>query len=160
MASRAFTASARAAIAVVVDPDADKDATPTPLLAAQVQSNLGPLGIEALSFHVEQTDVLDEVGGPIVTSKIVGDGVKAHARVEDRIRHAKDTGLGRFPSREFKINQAWLVATVIAADLIAWTRLLALIGDAKTLAKCEPKALGDHANTATVRIRMIVERSM
>ena len=33
---------------------------------------------------------------------------RAHARVEDRIRHAKDTGLGRFPSREFAINQAWL----------------------------------------------------
>ncbi len=31
-----------------------------------------------------------------------------HARVEDRIRHAKDTGLGRFPSREFAINRAWL----------------------------------------------------
>ena len=26
---------------------------------------------------------------------------RAHARVEDRIRHAKDSGLGRFPSREF-----------------------------------------------------------
>lgn len=26
---------------------------------------------------------------------------RAHARVEDRIRHAKDTGLGRIPSREF-----------------------------------------------------------
>ena len=33
---------------------------------------------------------------------------RAHARVEDRIRHAKDSGLGRFPSREFAINQAWL----------------------------------------------------
>lgn len=66
---------------------------------------------------------------------------RAHARVEDRIRHAKDTGLGRFPSREFKINQAWLMATTIAADLIAWTRLLALTGDAKALAACEPKAL-------------------
>ena len=33
---------------------------------------------------------------------------RAHARVEDRIRHAKDTGLGRFPSREFAINQTWL----------------------------------------------------
>ena len=29
----------------------------------------------------------------------------------------------------------------IAADLIAWTRLLALTGDAKPLASCEPKAL-------------------
>ena len=66
---------------------------------------------------------------------------RAHARVEDRIRHAKDSGLGRFPSREFDINQTWLVLVTIAADLVAWTRLLALTGDAKTLAACEPKAL-------------------
>ena len=66
---------------------------------------------------------------------------RAHARVEDRIRHAKDTGLGRFPSREFKINQAWLTLTAIAADLVAWLRLLAMTGDAHGLATCEPKAL-------------------
>lgn len=66
---------------------------------------------------------------------------RAHARVEDRIRHAKDTGLGRFPSREFDINQAWLMLVQIAADLTAWTRLLTLTGDAQTLATCEPKAL-------------------
>jgi len=63
---------------------------------------------------------------------------RAHARVEDRIRHAKDSGLGRLPSREFAINTAWCVATAIAADLIAWTRLLALDG---ALATAEPKAL-------------------
>ncbi len=66
---------------------------------------------------------------------------RAHAGVEDRIRHAKDTGLGRFPSREFAINQTWLMLTAIAADLVAWARLLALTGDAKVLAACEPKAL-------------------
>jgi hypothetical protein len=33
---------------------------------------------------------------------------RAHARVEDRIKNAKDTGLGRFPSREYVINQTWL----------------------------------------------------
>ena len=63
---------------------------------------------------------------------------RAHARVEDRIRHAKDTGLGRFPSREFAINTAWLTAVMIAADLVAWLRLLALTG---ALATAEPKAL-------------------
>jgi hypothetical protein len=63
---------------------------------------------------------------------------RAHARVEDRIRHAKDSGLGRFPSREFAINQAWLQAVSIAADLTAWLRLLAL---PDTLKACEPKAL-------------------
>ncbi len=66
---------------------------------------------------------------------------RAHARVEDRIRHAKDTGMGRFPSREFNINQTWMILTQIAADLTAWTRLLAFTGDAQTLAACEPKAL-------------------
>ena len=63
---------------------------------------------------------------------------RAHARVEDRIRHAKDNGLGRFPSREFAINTAWLSAVAIAADLVAWLRLLALTGP---LATAEPKAL-------------------
>ncbi len=63
---------------------------------------------------------------------------RAHARVEDRIRHAKESGLGRFPSREFKINTAWSVVTAISADLIAWLRLLALTGD---LATAEPKKL-------------------
>jgi len=63
---------------------------------------------------------------------------RAHARVEDRIRIAKDTGLGRFPSREFKINQVWIQIAAIAADLIAWLQLIALNGD---LAKAEPKTL-------------------
>ncbi len=63
---------------------------------------------------------------------------RAHARVETRIRHAKDTGIGRFPSREYAVNQAWLIATSIAADLIAWLRLLAL---PEKLKACEPKAL-------------------
>ncbi len=63
---------------------------------------------------------------------------RAHARVEDRIKAAKDTGLGRFPSREYAINQAWLQIVAVAADLTAWLRLLALDGD---LAAAEPKTL-------------------
>ncbi len=63
---------------------------------------------------------------------------RAHARVEDRIKAAKDTGLGRLPSREYAINQAWVQIVAVAADLIAWLRLLALDGD---LAKVEPKTL-------------------
>ena len=51
---------------------------------------------------------------------------------------AKDTGLGRFPSREYAINQAWLQIVAVAADLTAWLRLLALDGD---LAAAEPKTL-------------------
>ena len=51
---------------------------------------------------------------------------RAHAWVEDRIRNAKDSGLGRFPSRDFAINTAWAQLVAISADLIAWLRLLAL----------------------------------
>ncbi|MFF0879799.1 IS1380 family transposase [Micromonospora aurantiaca (nom. illeg.)] len=63
---------------------------------------------------------------------------RAHARVEDRIRCAKDTGLGRLPSREFAINAAWCQLTAMACDLIAWLQTLALDGE---LAKAEPKRL-------------------
>jgi hypothetical protein len=63
---------------------------------------------------------------------------RAHARVEDRIRCAKDTGLGHFPSRSFAINQAWLNVVMLAVDLIVWTQHLLLSGE---LAKAEPKTL-------------------
>ena len=63
---------------------------------------------------------------------------RVHARVEDRIRTGKDTGIGHFPSELFAINSAWLSASLIAATLLSWLRLLALDGD---LAKAEPKTL-------------------
>jgi hypothetical protein len=63
---------------------------------------------------------------------------RAHARVEDRIRCAKDTGLDHFPSRTFAINAAWLTVVMLAVDLIAWTQHLLLHGH---LAKAEPKTL-------------------
>jgi Transposase DDE domain group 1 len=63
---------------------------------------------------------------------------RAHARVEDRIKAAKDSGLGRLPSREYAINQAWIQLVAVAADLIAWLQLLALDRD---LATAEPKLL-------------------
>ena len=63
---------------------------------------------------------------------------RAHARVEDRIRCGKDTGIGRFPSRTMSINAAWLELALTAADLLAWTQSVLLDGD---LAVCEPKAL-------------------
>jgi hypothetical protein len=64
---------------------------------------------------------------------------RAHARVEDRIRTAEDTGLDHhFPSRSFAINTAWLSVVMLAVDLIAWTQHLLLHGD---LAKAAPKSL-------------------
>ena len=63
---------------------------------------------------------------------------RAHARVEDRIRCGKDTGFGRFPSRTFAINAAWLELALVGIDLISWTQILLLDGE---LAKAEPKKL-------------------
>jgi len=63
---------------------------------------------------------------------------RAHARVEDRIRTGKDTGFGRFPSRVFAINQAWLELALVGIDLLAWTQTLLLDGE---LALAEPKKL-------------------
>jgi hypothetical protein len=54
---------------------------------------------------------------------------RSHARVEDRIRTGKDTGLGRFPSKLFAINQAWLACTLTAIDLLAWTQTILLHDD-------------------------------
>lgn len=65
---------------------------------------------------------------------------RAHARIEDRIRTGKDTGLGRFPSRTFTINAAWLTAVMLAVDLLACTQTI-LLHDHPTLAKAEPKTL-------------------
>jgi Transposase DDE domain group 1 len=63
---------------------------------------------------------------------------RGHARVEDRIRCAKDTGLRNLPFFEFAHNAVWLEVVLIAQDLIAWTQGLCLSGK---LAKAEPKAL-------------------
>jgi Transposase DDE domain group 1 len=63
---------------------------------------------------------------------------RGHARVEDRIRCGKDTGFGRFPSRVFAINAAWLELALTGIDLLAWTQHLLCDGD---LATAEPKKL-------------------
>ncbi len=63
---------------------------------------------------------------------------RAHAHVEDRVKAIKHTGMGRFPSREFAINQVWLQLALTAADLIAWTQTILLHG---VLAQVEIKQL-------------------
>jgi len=45
---------------------------------------------------------------------------RAHGRVEDRIRCAKDAGMDHFPSHSFAIDQTWLSVVMLAVDLIAW----------------------------------------
>jgi len=63
---------------------------------------------------------------------------RGHARVEDRIKAGKDTGMAKLPFRDFAMNAVWLEISLIAQDLIAQTKALALDGE---LARCEPKRL-------------------
>ncbi|MYR60951.1 IS1380 family transposase, partial [Streptomyces sp. SID625] len=74
---------------------------------------------------------------------------RAHARVEDRIRCGKTTGIGRFPSRRFRINTVWLEPSLAAIDLLAWTQTLLLDGE---LAIAEPKKLRYRLLHAAARI--------
>jgi hypothetical protein len=46
----------------------------------------------------------------------------SHARVEDRIRCGKATGLDHLPSTALAVNQAWCAAATIAPDLLCWLR--------------------------------------
>jgi DDE family transposase len=63
---------------------------------------------------------------------------RQRARVEDRIRDDKDTGLAKLPFKEFALNEVWLEIVLLAHDLIVWTQALLLSGE---LAKAEPKRL-------------------
>ena len=61
---------------------------------------------------------------------------RQHAHVEDRIRDDKDTGLSKFPFKEFQLNEVWLQIVMLAHDLIVWTQALILDGElAKAVAQ-------------------------
>ena len=61
---------------------------------------------------------------------------RQHAHVEDRIRDDKDTGLSKFPFKQFALNEVWLQIVMLAHDVLVWTQALVLDGE---LAKAEPK---------------------
>ena len=63
---------------------------------------------------------------------------RQRARVEDRVRDDKDTGLAKLPFQAFALNEVWLEIVMLAHDLIVWTQALCLDGE---LARAEPKRL-------------------
>lgn len=82
---------------------------------------------------------------------------RGHARVEDRIRCGKDTGLNNFPFHDFAANAAWLEIVMCASDLLAWTQLLCLDGE---LATAEPKRLRYCLLHAPARLAHHARRSV
>jgi hypothetical protein len=95
-----------------------------------------------------QLSLFEQLNGyryqPLATNTATGQAQKlearhrVHARVEGFIRRAKATGLAKWPSSSWSINQAWVNAVVMACDLLCWTRLLLLDGH---LAVAEPQTL-------------------
>ena len=63
---------------------------------------------------------------------------RQRARVEDRIRAAKATGLANLPFDRWRRNAVWLELVLAAQDLTCWTQALLLDG---ALAVAEPKTL-------------------
>lgn len=61
---------------------------------------------------------------------------RQHARVEDRIRELKATGLRNLPCHSFWANAAWLEIALAAADLVTWAKLIGF-GDQPCLARAE-----------------------
>ncbi|MGH3272774.1 MAG: transposase [Streptosporangiaceae bacterium] len=80
---------------------------------------------------------------------------RVHARVENCIRTGKDTGIGKFPSCDLAVNAAWMSASLTAATLLAWLRLLTLDGE---LARAEPKTLRYRILHAAARLTRTARR--
>jgi hypothetical protein len=63
---------------------------------------------------------------------------RRRARIEDRIRCGKATGLRNLPFDRWRRNQVWLELVLAAQDLLCWAQVLLLDGE---LARAEPKSL-------------------
>jgi hypothetical protein len=84
------------------------------------------------------TAILTNTGPGIVPGQAAGLELRhrQHARVEDRIREAKATGLRNLPCRAYNENNAWLEVVLTAVDLVAWTKTICF-ADVPALARCE-----------------------
>ncbi len=63
---------------------------------------------------------------------------RQHARVEDRIRAAKDRGMRNLPCQDYHANSCWVELALAAADLSTWSQALCFTGE---LRRVEPKRL-------------------
>lgn len=84
------------------------------------------------------TAFITDTGPAVLPGQVAGLELRhrQHARVEDRIRELKATGLRNLPCHSFWGNAAWLEIVLAAADLVTWTRLIGFTGH-PTLRRCE-----------------------
>jgi len=74
---------------------------------------------------------------------------RSHARVEDRIRTGKATGLRNLPCKGYDQNRVWLELSLAAADLLTWAQALCFDG---ALARCEPAAFRYRVGHVAARL--------
>jgi hypothetical protein len=82
-----------------------------------------------------QVTLTNDLGDP-VDLELIG---RTHARVENRIKDLKDTGLGRLPFGAWAANLVWFELVLLAGLLLAALR--AHIDDDHDLARAEPRRL-------------------
>jgi len=82
---------------------------------------------------------------------------RQRARVEDRIRAAKATGLRNLPFDLLRRNAVWLELILAAQDLCCWTQALLLDGE---LARAEPKTLRYRLLHVAARVVRHARRSI
>jgi len=72
------------------------------------------------------TAFITDTGPALVPGQVAGLELRhrQHARIEDRIRELKATGLRNLPCHAFDANAAWLEIALAAADLVTWARLI------------------------------------
>jgi len=87
-----------------------------------------------LDGHRFTAFLTDTVGGQLADLEVRH---RSHARVEDRIRCGKATGLRNLPCKGYEQNRVWLELSLAAADLLTWAQALCFTGH---LARCEPAA--------------------
>jgi hypothetical protein len=84
------------------------------------------------------TALITDIPDRVIPSQTAGLELhhRQHARVEDRIRQAKASGLRNLPCRGFAENTAWLETLLAATDLVCWAKILGFT-DTPVLAHAE-----------------------
>jgi hypothetical protein len=93
------------------------------------------LSFTDLDGHRFQVFVTDQPEGDIAQLELRH---RQRARVEDRIRGAKATGLANLPFERMRRNAVWLELVLLAQDLVCWAQTLLLDGELRV---AEPKTL-------------------
>jgi Transposase DDE domain group 1 len=96
--------------------------------------------------HRFQVFITDQAGDDLAVLELRH---RQHARIEDRIRCGKATGLANLPFDLWRRNSVWVELVLAACDLTSWTQALLLDGE---LARAEPKTLRYRLRHVAARV--------